>query len=69
MSRSSVVKGNVFFNGPRAGVNYNDGFYGGDLLEGNLIFNIVLDTGGARPARLARRALTRPLCSLQTTAR
>ena len=27
------VSGNVFFNGPRAGINFNDGFGGGDVLE------------------------------------
>jgi hypothetical protein len=26
----SVIEGNVFFNGPRAGINANDGFGGGD---------------------------------------
>merc|ERR1711904_596793 len=25
----SVIQGNVFFNGPRAGINFNDGFGGG----------------------------------------
>lgn len=29
------------FNGPRAGLNWNDGFMGGDLVEGNVIFNMV----------------------------
>ncbi len=37
--------GNVFFNGPRAGINFNDGFGGGNLLENNLIFNMVRETG------------------------
>ena len=36
--------GNVFFNGPRAGVNFNDGFGGGNLLKNNLIFNMVRET-------------------------
>jgi len=26
----SIIQGNVFFNGPRAGINVNDGFGGGD---------------------------------------
>ena len=32
---------NVFFNGPRAAVNFNDGFGGGDLVERNLLANCV----------------------------
>ena len=38
------LKGNVFFNGPRAGINFNDGFGGGNLVENNLIFNMVRET-------------------------
>ena len=38
------LAGNVFFNGPRAGVNFNDGFGGGNLLKNNLIFNMVRET-------------------------
>jgi len=36
--------GNVFFNGPRAGINFNDGFGGGNLLKNNLVFNFVRET-------------------------
>ena len=38
-------RGNVGFNGPRAGINLNDGFGGGDLLEHNLLFNWVRESG------------------------
>lgn len=31
--------------GPRAGFNFNDGFYGRNWLENNLIFNMVRETG------------------------
>ena len=41
--------GNVFFNGPRAGVNFNDGFGGGNLLKNNLMFNMVRETGDHGP--------------------
>ena len=41
----TTLIGNVFFNGPRAGINFNDGFGGGNLLENNLIFNMVRETG------------------------
>ena len=37
--------GNVIFNAPRAGINFNDGFGGGNLLKNNLIFNTVRETG------------------------
>lgn len=32
--------------GEQAGLNWNDGFMGGDLVEGNVIFNMVRETGG-----------------------
>ena len=35
---------NVFFNAPRAAVNFNDGFGGGNLFKRNLIFNMVRET-------------------------
>ena len=37
----SLVQGNVFFNGPRAGININDGFGGGNQIQNNLLFNFV----------------------------
>ena len=44
-SRANIVRNNVFMNGPRAGVNFNDGSAGGEVLEGNLIMNFVRETG------------------------
>ena len=41
--------GNVFFNGPRAGINFNDGFGGGNLIKNNLIFNMVRETSDHGP--------------------
>ena len=35
----ALIKGNVFFNGPRAGINSNDGFGGGDEITENLVFS------------------------------
>jgi hypothetical protein len=29
----SYVAGNMFFNGPRAGINFNDGFGGGSVID------------------------------------
>lgn len=45
----SRVEDNVHFNGPRAGINMNDGFGGGDLLKGNLITNCVRESGDHGP--------------------
>ena len=35
---------NIFFNGPRAGINFNDGFGGGSNETENLLFNAVRET-------------------------
>lgn len=40
----TLLEGNVFFNGPRAGVNFNDGFGGGSNVTKNLLFNFVRET-------------------------
>jgi hypothetical protein len=45
----TTIRGNVFFNGPRAGINFNDGFGGGNLVENNLLFNMVRETGDHGP--------------------
>jgi len=39
----------VHFNGPRAGINFNDGFGGGDVMEGNLLANCVRESGDHGP--------------------
>ena len=36
VAAESQILENVHFNGPRAGINFNDGFGGGDLIEGVL---------------------------------
>ena len=41
----SIIKGNVFFNGPRAGINANDGFGGGDEIAHNLVFSSCRESG------------------------
>lgn len=45
----NILQDNVCYNGPRAGINFNDGFGGGSLLQGNLIFNMVRETGDHGP--------------------
>ena len=46
---ASVIKGNVFFNGPRAGINSNDGFGGGDEIAHNLVFSTCRESGDHGP--------------------
>merc|ERR1711904_15047 len=45
----SRVLSNVFFNGPRAGINANDGFGGGDELSHNLVFSTCRESGDHGP--------------------
>merc|ERR1712100_588837 len=45
----STISGNVFFNGPRAGINFNDGFGGGDNLNTNLVFSTCRESGDHGP--------------------
>merc|ERR1712070_1067767 len=45
----STIQGNVFFNGPRAGVNFNDGFGGADDLSHNLVFSTCRESGDHGP--------------------
>merc|ERR1711998_737510 len=45
----STIKGNVFFNGPRAGINANDGFGGGDEIAQNLVFSTCRESGDHGP--------------------
>jgi len=45
----SRVLSNVFFNGPRAGINTNDGFGGGDEIAYNLVFSTCRESGDHGP--------------------
>eukprot|EP00730_Choanoeca_flexa_P018055 TRINITY_DN8757_c0_g1_i1.p1 TRINITY_DN8757_c0_g1~~TRINITY_DN8757_c0_g1_i1.p1 ORF type:complete len:906 (+),score=246.00 TRINITY_DN8757_c0_g1_i1:1-2718(+) len=45
----TYLHGNVFFNGPRAGINFNDGFGGGDELSRNLVFSTCRESGDHGP--------------------
>eukprot|EP00316_Scyphosphaera_apsteinii_P011180 CAMPEP_0119345442 /NCGR_PEP_ID=MMETSP1333-20130426/107488_1 /TAXON_ID=418940 /ORGANISM="Scyphosphaera apsteinii, Strain RCC1455" /LENGTH=733 /DNA_ID=CAMNT_0007357911 /DNA_START=423 /DNA_END=2624 /DNA_ORIENTATION=+ len=45
----STITGNVFFNGPRAGINANDGFGGGDEISHNLVFSTCRESGDHGP--------------------
>ena len=48
-SCQNFIKGNIFFNGPRAGINFNDGFGGGSNLTENLLFNTCRESGDHGP--------------------
>ncbi len=39
MATRTTIRRNVMFNGPRAGINFNDVLGGGHLVEHNLLFN------------------------------
>jgi len=39
------VSHNTIYNVPRAGINIGDGCFGGQLIEYNMVFNTVLETG------------------------
>ena len=45
----NTIEGNIHFNGPRAGVNFNDGFGGGSHLNNNLILNTCRESGDHGP--------------------
>eukprot|EP01047_Picozoa_sp_COSAG01_P020345 COSAG01_NODE_1156_length_11478_cov_3.862642_9_plen_103_part_00 len=43
----------MFFNGPRAGINANDGFGGGDEIGHNLVFSSCRESGDHGPFKCA----------------
>ena len=45
----TTIEGNIFFNMPRAAVNFNDGLGGGNLVRDNLIFNTCRESGDHGP--------------------
>ena len=49
LSANTTLQGNLCYNGPRAGFNFNDGFGGGHDMKENLLFNHVRETGDHGP--------------------
>ena len=49
LSGANHIHHNVIYNGPRAGLNFNDNGVGGSTAEYNLIFSQVLETGDHGP--------------------
>lgn len=48
-SSNTHLKGNLFFNMPRAAINFNDGFGGGNSVSNNLLFNTCRRSGDHGP--------------------
>lgn len=48
-SARTLLKHSIFFNGPRAGINFNDCFGGGDEVAQNIIFNTCRESGDHGP--------------------
>jgi hypothetical protein len=49
VTRSNFLLDNVFHDGPRSGVNYNDGAMGGEVMQGNLLLNFVKESNDHGP--------------------
>lgn len=49
VSCQTLIRNNVFFSGPRHGINFNDGMGGNNRLLGNLMFNQVRESSDAGP--------------------
>jgi hypothetical protein len=49
MTSKNTVRHNTIHTMPRAGINFNDGCWGGHLIEGNWVYGAVLETGDHGP--------------------
>ena len=49
VTAQSKVHANVFFNGPRAALNFNDGAFGGDDISHNLLVNTCRESSDHGP--------------------
>lgn len=49
VTAQTYLQGNVLFNGPRAALNFNDGFGGGDEITENLILNMCRESSDHGP--------------------
>lgn len=48
-SCQTTLKNNIFYNGPRANINFNDQFGGDNVMENNLVFNSCRETADHGP--------------------
>eukprot|EP00912_Choanoflagellata_sp_UC4_P000575 UC4_evm2s355 len=49
VTAETELQDNIFYNGPRAAFNFNDGFGGGDDISGNLLLNCVRESSDHGP--------------------
>jgi len=49
LTAQTLLTHNIIFNGPRAGININDGFGGGNQITENLLFNECRESGDHGP--------------------
>ena len=49
VTRENTIKNNVFHDSPRSLVNYNDGAMGGEVMEGNILFNSITESNDHGP--------------------
>ena len=49
VTAQTQLQNNIFFNGPRAAFNFNDGFGGGDDISGNLLLNTCRESSDHGP--------------------
>ena len=47
-SMQTTLRHNLFFSGPRAGINFNDGFGGGNVIDSNLLFNFCRESSDVK---------------------
>lgn len=59
VSAQANISNNVVFNGPRAMLNFNDGFGGGDIIGYNLLANAVRESGDHGPVSTFPLSLVR----------
>ena len=48
-SCQNLIMGNIFFNGPRTGIDFNDGFGGANNITWNLLLNACRESGSHGP--------------------
>ena len=49
-----MIEGNIAYNGPRAGVNFDDGLGGGSVVTRNVLFNFCRESSDVRVLDLKR---------------
>ena len=45
----ATIESNICYNIPRAAINFNDGFGGGNVIDSNLVFNMCRESSDHGP--------------------